>query len=57
MKVMWSEAGYYVGTAYVDADGSEVPDTRDSGYFATATQAAVELAAYADDEPTGRPFP
>lgn len=40
--VMMSAAGYYVGTYYRE-DFGLVPNTRDSGYFATAKEAESYL--------------
>ena len=56
LKVMRSNAGHYVGSAYVDG-GHEEPGTRDSGYFRTEAEAAAELAEYEAGLPTARPFP
>jgi hypothetical protein len=56
LTVMRSAAGYYVGSYYSEDFGS-VPGTRDSGYFASETEAAAELARYRAGEPTARVNP
>jgi hypothetical protein len=43
LKVMRSEAGYYVGTEYVNDDGFVEPGSRESGYFKTREEAEKEL--------------
>lgn len=44
LKVMKSGAGYYIGRSYWDEDyGFDGPYSRESGYYATAEYAQVEL--------------
>lgn len=44
-KVMRSAAGWYIGTGYADPDmgGAEVPNSRESVYYATAEDAEGAL--------------
>lgn len=42
LQVIWSAAGFYVGTMFVDGDCIE-PGSRDSGYFGSEAEAATEL--------------
>lgn len=57
LKVMRSNAGWYVGSTYRDVAGFEEPGTRDSGYFGREADAEAELRAYEGGEPTARPHP
>ena len=49
-KVMHSNAGWYVGTTYLEEIGEEyqaqVPNTRETGYFATQADAEAALYTY-----------
>lgn len=46
LKVMQSAAGWYVGTTYQEPGaGYEEPGSRDTGYFATQTEALRALVA------------
>ena len=46
LKVMCSAAGWYIGTGYIEEEGYEVPNSRESGYFATRKEAEEELARW-----------
>lgn len=45
LKVMRSNAGYYIGTTYMEEYG-EVPNTRETGYFRTKEEAIKALSDY-----------
>lgn len=47
-RVMRSNAGWYIGTVYQDAEGFEEPGSRLSGYFGSAAAAEAALPSYAD---------
>lgn len=48
LKVMKSNAGYYVGRSCVDEDQCEQPYSRESGYYSTkeAAQSALDNNDY-----------
>ena len=44
LKVMCSAAGWYIGTSIFDYEcGCELPNTRESGYYATEEEAEAAL--------------
>ena len=43
LQVMYSAAGYWLGTIYTDSDGDTQPGTRESGYFMNEEQAEHAL--------------
>ena len=46
LKVMKSAAGYYIGRSYWDEEfGFDGPYSRESGYYATAEDAQLDLEA------------
>ncbi len=52
LKVMHSNAGYYIGTTYTDpADGFVEPGSRDSIYFKTRKDAETYLALVEAKDP------
>ena len=52
LKVLSSNAGYYIGTTFFDPVYKfEDRGTRDSGYFATHDEAAKELAYWEANGP------
>ena len=43
LKVLRSNAGWYIGTIFTDKDGSKEPGSRDSQYFKTRDEAVRAL--------------
>lgn len=44
LKVMKSNAGYYIGSEYANPDGYTEPGTRDSPYYADSSAAEFDLS-------------
>lgn len=46
IQVLKSNAGFYLGTVFVDEDGFKEPGSRDSDYYTTKEEAEAALRVY-----------
>lgn len=57
LQVLQSNAGFYIGTIFTDAEGWQEPGSRDSDYFPTRAAAAIALEAIKSGEMETRQTP